>query len=205
MFVFLNLGFILFSMEVFGFFPTLIPILLINIFISIDIVVRPLSTQKDEFNRSVIVISFLTVPFILYLPYYEYKIFTSQFLPLFVFNLMFLIGNAFLMLGGSLLFLSRKQLGKYGGSKIVIENEHQLITSGLYYYIRHPIYLGFLILFSGYSVALGSIVMMIVITGAFLLIFKKRMNLEEKLLISQFGEEYLNYMNRTKRLIPFLY
>jgi protein-S-isoprenylcysteine O-methyltransferase Ste14 len=201
----MNLGFLLFSMEVFGFLPTFIPILLINILISIDIVMRPLSRQKDEFNRPVIVLSFLTVPFILYLPYYEYKILTSQFFPLFTFDLMFFIGTACLLLGGSLLFLSRKQLGKYGGSKIVIENEHQLITSGLYHYIRHPVYLGFLILFSGYSVALGSIIMMVIITGVFLLLFIKRMNLEEKLLLSQFGDEYLNYMKRTKRLIPFLY
>ena len=203
--IFMDLGFILFAREVFTHLPTLVPILLLNVISSIDIVIRPVSAKKDEYNRSIMVIAFLSMPILLMLPYFEYKVITDQILSPSISNWTTMIGTALLMLGGILLLLSRFQLGKYGGPRIVIEDNHQLITTGVYQLVRHPIYLGFLLLFFGYSFTFGSIVLTIVISVAFFLIFKNRIDLEEKLLALEFGEEYLTYMKRTKRLFPFLY
>ncbi len=49
--IFINLGFILFESEVFKNPMRTIPILILNIFISIDILIRPISTKKGEHNR----------------------------------------------------------------------------------------------------------------------------------------------------------
>jgi protein-S-isoprenylcysteine O-methyltransferase Ste14 len=201
----MDLGFILFAREVFTQIPTLVPILLLNAFISVDIVIRPVSAKKDEYNRYIIAISFLSMPFVFILPYYEYKVITTQILSPLIINLISTVGTVLLALGGILLLLSRIQLGEYGGPRIVIEDKHKLITTGLYQFIRHPMYLGFLLLFFGYSLAFGSFVMTIMIFITFFLIFKTRMDIEERLLISEFGEEYLGYRERTKRLFPFLY
>ncbi|MFX0182875.1 MAG: methyltransferase family protein [Candidatus Hodarchaeota archaeon] len=203
--MFMDLAFILFAREVLTQLHTLVPILLLNIFISIDIVIRPVSAKKDKFNRCIIAISFLSMPIVFILPYYEYKTITNQILSPLIFNVVSIISIVLLALGGMTLLLSRIQLGEYGGPKIVIEDEHKLITTGLYQFIRHPMYLGFLLLFFGYSLAFGSFVMTIVISSTFFLIFKNRMDIEERLLISEFGEEYLRYMEGTKRLFPFLY
>lgn len=203
--IFMNIGFILFAGEVFTFFPTLIPISLFSIIISLDIVIRPTSPKKDEYNRWILVISFLLLPLILFLPYYEYKIAIRDLIPPFLYSGIVITGTVFLFCGGIILLTSRIQLGKFGGPRIVIETNHRLITHGVYRFIRHPMYLGFLIIFFGYSLALGSFFITIVICFAFLLIFKNRIDIEERLLLLEFGDEYINYMERTKRLLPFLY
>lgn len=205
LFIFMNIVFFLFEQEVFTTTETLLPILLIFIFIGIDIVIRPISKKKDEYNRVVISISFLALPILLVLPYLERQILMQNPFFTLINDLTSIIGNVVLILGGSILLFSRIQIGEYGGSKIVVEDTHRLIISGLYRYIRHPMYSGFLLLFFGYSFSFGSIILTILISMIFFFIFKTRMDLEEKLLLSSFGEEYQNYIEQTKRLIPFFY
>jgi protein-S-isoprenylcysteine O-methyltransferase Ste14 len=202
--LFMDLGFFLFAREAFTQLQTLVPILLMNTFISIDIVIRPVSAKEDKFNRSILMISFLSMPIVFIMPYFEYRMIMNQILSPLIATIS-IKGSALLILGGILLLLGRIQLGEYGGPRIVIEDKHQLITTGVYKCIRHPMYLGFLLLFLGYSVAFGSCFMTILISFSFFLIFKSRMDIEEELLVSEFGEKYLGYMKRTKRLIPFLY
>ena len=115
------------------------------------------------------------------------------------------IGIDIMTFGGLIALLSRIQIGKYGGPKITIEKSHQLITSGMYKHIRNPMYLGFLFLFLGYNLAFGSIISTCIVPASLFLIFRSRIILEEKLLIQSFEEEYVSYMKRTKRLIPFIY
>ncbi|MHA1967226.1 MAG: methyltransferase family protein [Candidatus Hodarchaeales archaeon] len=79
------------------------------------------------------------------------------------------------------------------------------MTNGIYKHIRQPMYLGFLSLFFGYSISFGSVIMTILIVSALFLIFYNRMNIEENLLKSKFGNEYILYMNRTKRILFFDY
>jgi protein-S-isoprenylcysteine O-methyltransferase Ste14 len=204
--IFINLGFILFDRDVFRELNTMIPIIIFNVFISIDIVIRPISPKVDQYNRLIPAISFLSMPLLVILPYLEFKVIISEILILFQFSIhLFIIGVISSILGGFILLLSRIQLGKYGGPRIVIEDKHQLITNGIYKYIRHPMYLGFLFLFFGYSITFGSIIMTILITFCLFLIFKSRMEIEEKLLISEFGKIYQLYVERTKKLIPYLY
>ncbi|UCE14794.1 MAG: isoprenylcysteine carboxylmethyltransferase family protein [Candidatus Heimdallarchaeota archaeon] len=205
LFIFMNIIFLLFEQEVFTTSETLLPILLIFTFIGIDIVIRPISEKKDEYNRLVISISFLALPIMLFLPYIEGQILIQNQFFMKVIGLTSLIGNVILVVGGAILVLSRIQTGEYGGPKIVIEDKHRLITTGLYRYIRHPMYSGFLLLFFGYSFSFGSIIITVLILIIFFVIFKSRMDLEEKLLLSSFGEEYQSYIERTNRLIPFLY
>ncbi|MFX0173328.1 MAG: methyltransferase family protein [Candidatus Hodarchaeota archaeon] len=202
---FIDLGFFLLAREVFTQLQTLVPILLMNAFISVDIVIRPVSAKEDKFNRSILIISFLSMPIVFIMPYFEYRMIMNQILSPLITALISITGSVLLILGGMLLLLGRIQLGEYGGPRIVIEDKHQLITTGIYKCIRHPIYLGFLLLIFGYSVAFGSCLMTIIISFSFFLIFRSRMDIEEKLLVSEFGEKYLGYMKRTKRLIPFLY
>jgi protein-S-isoprenylcysteine O-methyltransferase Ste14 len=151
---------------------TLVPILLFNTFIGIDIIIRLISPGSDEYNRVILVLSFLLMPVIVALSYHENKVLLERGIHLTAFNWMSMLGTCLLTLGGIFLLLSRMQLGKYGGPKIIIEDDHELITTGMYRYIRYPMYSGFLLLFSGYSLALGSILMTTVISTVFFLLFK---------------------------------
>lgn len=88
---------------------------------------------------------------------------------------------------------------------VSIVEGHQLVDSGLYAVIRHPAYLGSLITMLGLGVALEnylSIILLVVLPLAGLLY---RISVEEKVLVGHFGQTYLDYMSRTKRLIPGVY
>jgi protein-S-isoprenylcysteine O-methyltransferase len=79
------------------------------------------------------------------------------------------------------------------------------MESGLYRHVRHPSYLGALIAFFGFSLAIGnwlSVVVVMVITPA---IYLFRIREEEAALGAAFGDVYRKYCTRTKCLIPGLY
>jgi protein-S-isoprenylcysteine O-methyltransferase len=85
-----------------------------------------------------------------------------------------------------------------------IEN-HELIEKGLYKSIRHPGYLGQLIIFTGISTLLSNWLSIVLMIIPVLLGYIYRIRVEEKFMIEQMGEKYLDYQNRTKRLIPMIY
>jgi protein-S-isoprenylcysteine O-methyltransferase Ste14 len=99
---------------------------------------------------------------------------------------------------------ARITLGKNWSANIVIKENHELITSGPYAYVRHPIYSGLILMVLGvvlYVNTLGWLVFFIIFFfGAY---YKARK--EEKLLIDNFTDAYLEYKKHTKILIPFLF
>jgi protein-S-isoprenylcysteine O-methyltransferase Ste14 len=88
---------------------------------------------------------------------------------------------------------------------ISITRNHQLVTKGIYRFVRHPAYAGSLLSFFGlglfFSNSLSMLIIFIPICAAFLY----RIRVEEKALLDNFGEEYLNYCASTKRLIPGIF
>jgi len=201
----INLSFYLLAPEVYSVPIMLTAIVLLLLFTCIDILIRPISARRDEFNPWILAVLFLLVPFALVLPFHENRFFISSYVPELNAILISYAGIFFLVSGGIIDLVGRIQLGKYGGPKIVVEEEHRLITRGLYTHVRHPMYLGFLLLFFGFCLTFRSYVFTFLISGGLFLVLRSRMEMEERLLISKFGQEYLLYARRTKRLIPFLY
>jgi protein-S-isoprenylcysteine O-methyltransferase Ste14 len=96
-------------------------------------------------------------------------------------------------------------LGKAFSSNVAILDSQKLNRSGLYRYVRHPSYLGLILVF--FAVGLHSrnwlsFVIAVVPTAAALVY---RIHVEESALIRAFGEEYLVYSKQVSRLIPGLY
>lgn len=86
-----------------------------------------------------------------------------------------------------------------------LRKKSNLITSGIYSVIRHPIYSGTLISVLGWTVLFKSIISMIYFPLLCLLYIVATI-LEEKALIEEYGDEYLNYKQKvTKRFIPFMF
>jgi len=80
----------------------------------------------------------------------------------------------------------------------------ELVTDGLYRVIRHPSYLGLLLGLNGWALLFRSAIGVLVSLLFFPLLLA-RMNSEEALLESEFGEQYADYRRRTSRLVPFVY
>ena len=85
-----------------------------------------------------------------------------------------------------------------------IEN-HELIETGLYKYIRHPGYLGQLIIFLGISTSLSNWLSILFMMIPVLFGYIYRINTEERFMTEHIGQKYIDYRKRTKRLIPLIY
>jgi protein-S-isoprenylcysteine O-methyltransferase Ste14 len=92
-------------------------------------------------------------------------------------------------------------LGRRFSGLVAIQPGHTLVTTGIYSVIRHPSYLGLLILTLGWGLVFrsGVGVLLAVLTVPPIL---ARIRAEERLLNSQFGAEYDAYRARTARLLP---
>ena len=85
-----------------------------------------------------------------------------------------------------------------------VEN-HTLIDTGLYRIIRHPGYLGQLLIFAGISISLSNWLAVLSMMVPIAIGYIYRIKVEEGFMIEQMGESYLNYQKRTKRMIPLIY
>ncbi len=100
---------------------------------------------------------------------------------------------------------AKQALGKYYTINVAILKDHQLVDTGIYRYVRHPLYLGILMYYLGLPLIVNSAVGLFVVTLPATIGSLYRMGLEEKALISRFGERYLAYAERTARLIPYVW
>lgn len=114
------------------------------------------------------------------------------------------IGVALYGLGGVLRLAPVFVLGNRFSGLVAIQPDHKLVTTGLYGTIRHPSYLGLLVLCFGWALAFASVVGALII-ALMLIPLVARMNAEEGLLTQVFGAEYTAYKARTSRLIPGVY
>lgn len=96
-------------------------------------------------------------------------------------------------------------LGRYFTGKVRIFGNHQLIRTGLYQHVRHPAYAGSLVAYLGFGLAFSNWVSLLLIFCPVLLAAVYRMRIEEQVLTKAFGQEYLDYMYKTKRLFPWIY
>ncbi|ABP95172.1 Isoprenylcysteine carboxyl methyltransferase [Metallosphaera sedula] len=94
-------------------------------------------------------------------------------------------------------------LGKFFSPVVTLLENHRVVDSGPYAYVRHPAYGGAIIILTGVAIASRSIFAIVLSITASLLVYSRRAKLEEKLLTQELGEEYISYMNRVKkRFIP---
>ena len=114
------------------------------------------------------------------------------------------VGVALFASGGALRIWPVFVLGHRFSGLVAIQAEHTLVTNGIYRVIRHPSYLGLLINSLGWSLAFRSGVG-VLLTLLLIPPLLARIHAEEKLLHSEFGDEYNAYRAHTSRLIPGIY
>ena len=113
------------------------------------------------------------------------------------------IGAILCILGIGLAIWARSNIGKNWSGSPAIKEEHALVVSGPYQWIRHPIYTGMLLAMLGSMLDIG-IVMLMVFT-VFLIIVLNRIQIEERFMLQTFNGEYKNYMEHTKAIIPYIF
>ena len=107
------------------------------------------------------------------------------------------------LLGVLIALWARFTLGRNWSGEVTLKQDHALVTSGPYAWIRHPIYTALILLFLGLAlsfVTLGGIIGMALIIWSCWV----KLRQEEVLMLGQFPAAYPAYMARTKRLVPWL-
>ena len=96
-------------------------------------------------------------------------------------------------------------LGRYYTSTLTTARGQGVVTTGPYSLLRHPGYLGSILLWTGFGALSANLILLFVIPILFVSVYVVRIGVEERMLIRELGEDYKLYMRRTYRLIPYVY
>lgn len=116
----------------------------------------------------------------------------------------FWLGAALTVSGLLFAVWAREHLGRNWSRSVTIKQDHELITTGPYAVLRHPIYTGILTGLLGLAIALSEARGFVVFV-LFFLVFWAKFRMEEQWMRSQFGETYARYVHRTAALVPYLF
>jgi protein-S-isoprenylcysteine O-methyltransferase Ste14 len=110
-------------------------------------------------------------------------------------------GLALCVSGAFLACYARRILGRNWSGIVQLKQDHELIQSGPYRYVRHPIYTGLLLLFLGTAVMVGEWRGLAALAIVFVSFWRK-LRIEESWLNQHFGARYAEYIRHTKALVP---
>ncbi|WP_348263075.1 isoprenylcysteine carboxylmethyltransferase family protein [Telmatobacter sp. DSM 110680] len=112
--------------------------------------------------------------------------------------------GAIVMIAGLLFAVwAREHLGSNWSRSVTIKQNHELITTGPYGVVRHPIYTGILTGFLGSAIALSQVRGFIAFFLVFIALWLK-LRMEEKWMRTEFGETYATYARHTAALVPYV-
>ena len=112
------------------------------------------------------------------------------------------IGVALFVAGLAFAIWARINIGRNWGMPMTTKTEPELVTSGPYALVRHPIYSGILLAFLGTALATNISWLLAVVLGGAYFIYSA--TVEEKIMDRTFPDTYPSYRAHTKMLIPFL-
>jgi protein-S-isoprenylcysteine O-methyltransferase Ste14 len=113
-------------------------------------------------------------------------------------------GFTLCLLGTAIRLAGLWSLGKQFSGYVTVQDHHQLVATGLYSRVRHPMYLGAVIAMTGMGLVFRS--WLVLVAFAWNLIFVLlRIGQEERLLGEHFGRDFESYRRRTWRLLPYVY
>ncbi len=112
-------------------------------------------------------------------------------------------GGLFFLMIYFILFVScHVILGKHWSPLVEIHQDHVLMTTGPYRFVRHPMYLSFFLSSVGIFVLTANWLLFALYTLSVLFMYVARVGSEEEIMVEKFGDEYRDYMRRTGRLLP---
>jgi len=115
------------------------------------------------------------------------------------------VGLALMSFGLVLRIAAGRALGKWWSLHVEIKPGQPLVQAGIYRFVRHPAYLGMLMVCLGIPIAFRSMWAAVVMALGVWPAAGHRIEVEERVLASHFGDEYRAYAQRTARLVPWLF
>lgn len=164
--------------------------------------VKSTARRESSLSRWLHIGPLMTAALLLWAPSLPLSFLEDRWLPVSAWQL--LAGAALTVAGLGFTVWARRHLGRNWSVMVTIKQDHELVTSGPYAWVRHPIYTGLLLAFAGSALALGEwrgVLALALATWA----LGRKLRLEERWLREQFGPVYQAYSERVAALLPFVY
>ena len=163
--------------------------------------VKDFARRETRASRLSHIVPLVVAALLLWLPRLPLPVLDVRFLPRTAGA--FWVGAAMTAAGLAFAVWARTHLGRNWSGVVTIKVEHELVTSGPYRIVRHPIYTGLLLAFLGSAVAQGQWRGLLAIAWVSVALWRK-LRLEETWMLEQFGQRYETYRARATALVPFL-
>ena len=119
---------------------------------------------------------------------------------------LFYPGLALFLVGAVFYLWAKSVLGRFWSIEVRVLTDHTVIEKGPFRLIRHPMYAGQVLVYIGLlGLALQSWATILFILIMSSIYYGNRIRIEERFLVAELRDAYLDYMKRTKRLIPFVW
>jgi protein-S-isoprenylcysteine O-methyltransferase Ste14 len=115
------------------------------------------------------------------------------------------IGLVLMLAALALLYETHRQLGRNWSVTLDTRKKHTLVDTGLYAWVRHPMYSAFWLLAFAQAALLANWIAGFSGIVGWGILFFLRVGKEEQLMVETFGDDYRAYMKRTKRVVPLIY
>lgn len=115
------------------------------------------------------------------------------------------IGITLYVIGLSLRYISIIHLGRFFTRNVAVSDTHELISSGPYKILRHPLYLGLFLLSTSVPLFFSNIILTPLAYVLMGYILNHRMVLEEHILETNLGQKYSTWKQSRYKFIPFIY
>lgn len=122
--------------------------------------------------------------------------------PRFVFAV---VGGCFMVCGFCVRVTAMRTLGEFFTRTLQMRERQHVISHGIYKFVRHPGYLGDILLFGGSAIATANALTTVLMVAVLISVFVRRITAEEQMLTETLGKEYVDYQARSWRLIPFVF
>jgi protein-S-isoprenylcysteine O-methyltransferase Ste14 len=156
--------------------------------------------RKDDKGSLWILFISITIGYLL-----SFSIATTKIGRIYHWNVLFALGILIIIVGLIIRIISIRTLKQYFTYSVAKAENHELIEKGFYKFIRHPGYLGQLLIFTGISISLSNWFSVILMLLSTLIGYMNRIRVEENFMVEQMGAKYSDYQKRTKKLIPKIY
>jgi protein-S-isoprenylcysteine O-methyltransferase Ste14 len=163
--------------------------------------VKATSRRESYGSRLWHIVPLMIAVVLLWMPNSPIEVLGERFLPVGAWP--FWVGAVLTLTGLLVTVQARLHLGRNWSGTITLKQDHELITSGPYRFVRHPIYSGLLLAFVGSALARAEWRGLLAVALAFWALWRK-LRIEEQWMRERFGSAYDEYARRVAALIPFM-